>query len=79
LGWYISGKVLKRTSLSARQMKLFEWLLPVAKLVERLPLLPHLSVIAVGRKPLATDPSRMDEDLQERAWPLTPRELVLQD
>jgi glycosyltransferase involved in cell wall biosynthesis len=51
MGWFVSGKILRRTTLSAGQMKLYEWLLPVAKLFERLPVLPHLSVIAVGRKP----------------------------
>ena len=79
LGWYISGKVLKRTSLSAGQMKLYEWLLPVAKLVERLPLLPHLSVIAVARKPDATEPLHREDDRRDSAAPSIERELVLQD
>ncbi len=52
IGWYVSGKLLKRSTLSSRQMKLYEWLLPVAKLIERLTFLPQLSVIVVGRKPL---------------------------
>jgi SAM-dependent methyltransferase len=51
LGWFVSGKLLRRTTLSARQMKMYERLLPVAKAIEKLPLLPHLSWIAVGRKP----------------------------
>jgi SAM-dependent methyltransferase len=51
LGWFVSGKLLRRTTLSARQMKTYERLLPLAKLIENVPLLPHLSLIAVGRKP----------------------------
>jgi len=31
-------------------MRLFEWLLPLAKLIEKLPILPQLSVIVVGQK-----------------------------
>lgn len=58
LGWFVSGKLMKKTTLSAGQMKLYEWLLPIAKLVEKLPLLPHLSVIAVGRKPTTALPSK---------------------
>jgi glycosyltransferase involved in cell wall biosynthesis len=52
LGWFVSGKVLRKTTLSPGQMKLFEWLMPMARLLERVPVLPHLSLIAVGRKPL---------------------------
>lgn len=51
-GWFVSGKLLRSKTLSPRQMKLYEWLLPLAKLFERLPLLPHLSIIAIGRKPV---------------------------
>jgi len=51
LGWYVSGNWLGKETLSPGQMKLYERLLPLAKLCEQVPLLPHLSVIAVGRKP----------------------------
>lgn len=50
LGWYASGK-LGRRNLSPSQMKFFNMLLPVAKIVERFGGLPGLSVIAIGRKP----------------------------
>jgi hypothetical protein len=70
LGWYVSGKILKRTTLSAGQMKLYERLLPVAKLVERVPFLPHLSVIAVARKPVAQEELRTGDDARrQRARP----------
>lgn len=55
LGWYVSGKLLGRTTLSPGQMKLYEWLLPLARLIEPFPILPPLSVIAVGRKPLSAE------------------------
>jgi glycosyltransferase involved in cell wall biosynthesis len=51
LGWFVSGKVLGRQTLSARQMKMYERLLPLARLIEKVPGLPHLSLIAVARKP----------------------------
>ncbi|HVC96560.1 MAG TPA: bifunctional glycosyltransferase/class I SAM-dependent methyltransferase [Pirellulales bacterium] len=78
LGWYVSGKILGRTTLSAGQMKLYDWLLPIAKLMERLPLWPHLSVIAVGRKPTAVELPGIEEDLKEPARSSMPRELVFQ-
>jgi SAM-dependent methyltransferase len=79
VGWYVSGNLLKRTTLSSRQMKLYEWLLPVAKLVERLPLLPHLSVIAVGRKPAAIEQPRRGEKHSPEIDSASPaREVVVQ-
>ncbi len=52
LGWFVSGKILGKTTITPGQMKLFEWLMPVARLLERVPILPHLSLVAVGRKPV---------------------------
>ena len=52
LGWYVSGKVLGKEHLSPGQMKMYNRLLPLAKLIERIPGWPALSAIAVGRKPL---------------------------
>ena len=51
LGWLVSGKLLGKRTISEGQMKAFEWLLPIAKLIERAPVLPNLSWIVVGRKP----------------------------
>jgi glycosyltransferase involved in cell wall biosynthesis len=53
LGWYVSGKWLGKTTLSPGQMKLYDRLVPIARLIEHVPVLPYLSLIAVGRKPLA--------------------------
>ena len=62
LGWYVSGKLLGRTTLSAGQMKMYERMLPLAKLVERVGILPPLSIIAVGRKPQVAAPGTVDSD-----------------
>ncbi|QDV34198.1 bifunctional glycosyltransferase/class I SAM-dependent methyltransferase [Tautonia plasticadhaerens] len=51
LGWYVSGKIFGRDRLSPGQMRLFDLLLPLARLVEHVPGWPALSTIAVGRKP----------------------------
>ena len=75
LGWYVSGKWLRRTSISHRDMKLYEWLLPLAKLIEPLPLLPYLSVIAIGRKPLASAKPSSGDDSFESEWSFESREL----
>lgn len=56
LGWYVSGK-MGRKDLSPGQMKLFNRLLPIAKIIERFDSLPGLSVIAIGRKPARTSHS----------------------
>jgi glycosyltransferase involved in cell wall biosynthesis len=49
-GWWLN-KAMGRRDLNPRQMRLFEWLLPVAKGMEALKLGPGLSLIGVGRKP----------------------------
>ncbi len=52
-GWWFNGKVLGRKHLSPHQMWLFNLLLPLARLIEKIPGLPGLSVIAVAQKPLS--------------------------
>jgi glycosyltransferase involved in cell wall biosynthesis len=49
-GWWVNKK-LGRRDLNPRQMRAFEWLLPLAKLMERLKIGPGLSLIGVGRRP----------------------------
>src|SRR5690606_2064000 len=49
-GWWVSGKLGKK-DLSPFQMRAYELLLPVAKLLDRIGAGPGLSLIAVGRKP----------------------------
>jgi len=50
LGWWLNKK-LGRRDLSPGQMRLYELLLPIAKLVERAKLTPGLSLIVVGQRP----------------------------
>jgi hypothetical protein len=45
------NKKMGRRDLNPRQMRLFDWLLPVAKGMEALHLGRGLSLIGVGRKP----------------------------
>ncbi len=49
-GWWLNGK-LGRKDLSPTQMRVYEMLLPLAKLMDRIGVGPGLSVIGVGRKP----------------------------
>jgi len=51
LGWRVSGKVLRKDTLSAGQMRLFELLMPLVKIVERIPFHSHNSLIVIGVKP----------------------------
>jgi SAM-dependent methyltransferase len=52
LGWWVSGKLGKQ-ELSPIQMRAYEFLLPLAKLMDKLRVGPGLSLIVVGRKPTA--------------------------
>jgi len=49
-GWWLNKK-LGRRDLNPRQMRMFEWLLPVAKGLEAMKIGRGLSLIGVGRKP----------------------------
>jgi glycosyltransferase involved in cell wall biosynthesis len=51
-GWWLNGK-LGRADLSPMQMRIYEWLLPMAKLLDWMKIGPGLSLIIVGRKPIA--------------------------
>jgi glycosyltransferase involved in cell wall biosynthesis len=51
LGWYVSGKLLGKEHLSAGQMKAFNRIVPLARLIERISAWPALSTIAVARRP----------------------------
>jgi glycosyltransferase involved in cell wall biosynthesis len=57
-GWYLN-KQLGRRDLNPRQMRAFDWLLPAAKLLERMKLGRGLSLIGIGRKP--TTPGAADD------------------
>ncbi|MCB2153459.1 glycosyltransferase [bacterium] len=51
LGWRISGKIMRRNSISTGQMRLFEMGMPIIRQLEKIPFHSHNSVIGVGRKP----------------------------
>jgi len=55
LGWWLSGKLGKK-DLSPFQMRAYEFLLPLAKLMDALRIGPGLSLIIVGRKPAEPAP-----------------------
>ena len=59
LGWYVSGKLLGKEHLSPGQMKMFNRILPLAKLIERFP---------AGRpsRPLPSAGSRFEGSSQGR-------------
>jgi SAM-dependent methyltransferase len=50
-GWRVSGKILRKTTLSAGQMRIFELIMPLVKLAEPFPWHTHNSLIVVGVKP----------------------------
>ena len=56
LGWFTSGRVLKRQTIPSGQVKIFEVVVPLARLVDAMvtPLVGGLSLICIARKPLAT-------------------------
>ena len=49
-GWWLNGKVLKRRVLGRWQMKLFDTLVPLFRVIDPLLPWPGLSLIAVGEK-----------------------------
>jgi len=51
LGWWLSKKLHKK-DLSPFQMRVYEFLLPIAKIMDRLKIGPGLSLIIVGQKPI---------------------------
>jgi len=53
LGWRISGKIMGKKTLSAGQMTIFELLMPLIRVLEKIPFHSHNSVIAVGERPAA--------------------------
>ncbi len=49
-GWHVSGKILRKKTLSVGQMRLFELLMPVIRLLEWVPFHCHNSLICAGEK-----------------------------
>ena len=51
LGWAMSGHLLRRRTLSARQMTWFDRIMPIARILDHVLPVPGMSLIMVGRKP----------------------------
>lgn len=51
VGWFVSGTILGARTLSTWQMRTYDRLLPLARQMERISLLPTLSLVAIGRRP----------------------------
>ena len=53
LGWFTSGRILKRPAIPSGQVKVFEVVVPAARLLDPLvtPLVGGLSLICIARKP----------------------------
>ena len=50
-GWRVSGKILRRKTLSPHQILWFERFMPLIRILERIPFHKHASLIAIGKKP----------------------------
>ncbi len=55
IGWATSGHLLRTRHLSPLQMKWFDRMLPLAKLLEKVLPVPGMSLIMVGQKPQSGD------------------------
>ena len=53
-GWWLNGRVLKRTHLPGGQSRLFDLFVPILRRLEPKNPSRGLSLIAVGTKPLAS-------------------------
>jgi SAM-dependent methyltransferase len=62
IGWFTSGRILKRPTIPTGQVKIFEMAVPIARMVDRLAtrLVGGLSVICVARRP-NVDPAVVPE------------------
>lgn len=50
LFWFLNGRLLKRTSVPGIQVRLFDHMVPLVRILDRLLPLPPLSIVAIGRK-----------------------------
>lgn len=50
-GWFVNGRILGKTVVPADQVAVFERLVPLVRLLDKVLPLPGISVIGVGRKP----------------------------
>ncbi len=50
LGWRISGKILRKKTVSVGQMRLFELGMPLIRILEKVPFHTYNSLICVAEK-----------------------------
>jgi SAM-dependent methyltransferase len=50
VGWYLNGKIFRRKTLPAIQLRLFDWLVPLFKLEEKIGIPFGVSLIAIAEK-----------------------------
>jgi glycosyltransferase involved in cell wall biosynthesis/phospholipid N-methyltransferase len=48
--WFLNGRILRRKSVPGAQVRLFDRLVPLIKIFDRILPMPPLSIIAIGRK-----------------------------
>lgn len=66
IGWFVSGRILRKRHLAPRQMIWFDRFLPVAKILEYLLPIPGMSLTMVGQKPI-TDAASSPVEHQVKA------------
>ncbi|MDZ4833671.1 MAG: glycosyltransferase [Candidatus Melainabacteria bacterium] len=69
LGWFVSGKIFGGKQIEPGQMRLYNTLLPFAKMIEKLPLWPSLSLIVVGQKPAGPAVERTEQPVEMSSKP----------
>ncbi len=71
LGWWVSGQ-FKKKELSPFQMRVYEFLLPLAKLLDMIGIGPGLSLIIVGQKPLDAEKGAVQVQVRAVSAGLSP-------
>jgi hypothetical protein len=69
LGWWLNGRLLRRTHVSRLQRKVFDVLVPLLKRVDRFLPLPALGLVAVAAVPQPGTAEEGSEDARADATP----------
>jgi glycosyltransferase involved in cell wall biosynthesis/phospholipid N-methyltransferase len=49
-GWYLNGRILRRTSFGKFQLRVFDWLVPLWRVIDSWIPWPSVSIIGIGRR-----------------------------
>jgi len=49
-GWYFNGRILRRTSFGKVQLRVFDWLVPLWRVIDSSIPWPSVSIIGIGRR-----------------------------